>query len=160
MRQKVLILSAVFLFLCVSMYLGTGWSLVLFSFPSARDLTPENYHSHLVPPVEAATRFFTYMTGAMLLAALIVIVLEWKTRYRWWPILTVLAVIAATLLTTRGIFPLNKEMAAGITDAARLRAVLEPWMSLNRMRVALWTVQWFAMAAYFGLKAYRKEPGS
>ncbi|HEY0555370.1 MAG TPA: hypothetical protein VGG20_13995 [Thermoanaerobaculia bacterium] len=158
MRQKVLVVSAAFLFLCVSMYLGTGWSLLLFSFPSAKALTPANYQPYLIPPVEAATHFFTYMTGAMLAAALVVIYLEWKTRYRWWPILTVLAVIAATLLTTQGIFPLNHELEAGIADAARLRAVLDPWMSLNRWRVALWTVQWLAMMAYFGLKAYRTEP--
>lgn len=155
MRQKVLVVSAAFVFLCVSMYLGTGWSLVLFSFPGARELTPENYYSHFVPQVDAATKFFTYMTGAMLLAGLIVIVLEWKTRYRWWPIITVLGVVAATLLTTSIILPLNDEMRAGITDAARLHEILDRWMSLNRVRVGIWTVQWLAMMSYFGLKAYR-----
>ena len=33
-----LIFDATLLFLCVSMYLGTGWSLVLFSFPTSGNI--------------------------------------------------------------------------------------------------------------------------
>ena len=51
-----------FLFLCVSMYFGTGWSLWLFSFPVTPQLTPAIYYLQFVPQVTAATEFFTQMT--------------------------------------------------------------------------------------------------
>jgi hypothetical protein len=152
MKQRLFALNAAFLFLCVSMYLGTGWSLVLFSFPMAPELTPDTYYQPFVVPVEAATRFFTGMTKAMLVSCVIMIVAEWKTRYRWIPIIVLLAVIAATVLTLYGIFPHNKAMREGIKDAAQLQQTLAAWMTLNKVRVALWTVQWLTLMAYFGCK--------
>ncbi len=52
--STLLVASYMLLFACTSMYFGTGWSLVLFSFPTADQLTPDNYYSHFVPQVEAA----------------------------------------------------------------------------------------------------------
>lgn len=147
--------SALFLLLCTSMYLGTGWSLVLFSFPVADGLRTDNYYSHFVPQVEAATRFFTFMTILMLAAAGVLLVTEWDTPRRWVPIVVLAGVVAATLLTTRYILPFNREMKAGITEEARLRSILSRWMTLNRVRVALWTVQWVAMAAWFAWFVHR-----
>lgn len=141
--------AALFLLLCTSMYFGTGWSLVLFSFPTAESLRTDNYYSHFVPQVEAATRFFTVMTLLMLAAGGTLLVTEWDTPRRWVPIVVLAGVVAATLLTTRYILPFNREMKAGITDEARLRSILSRWMTLNRVRVGLWTVQWAAMAAWF-----------
>jgi hypothetical protein len=137
------------------MYFGTGWSLVLFSFPVAHRLTPATYYMQFVPQVAAATRFFTYMTIAMLASVSLMIYGEWRTGYRWVPIIVLMAVVAATWMTMRAIFPLNGEMSAGITNQARLDTVLRRWMSLNTVRVLLWTLQWLAMACYFGLKAAR-----
>ncbi|MFA9443759.1 hypothetical protein [Egicoccus sp. AB-alg6-2] len=147
--------AALFLLLCTSMYLGTGWSLVLFSFPTADALRTDNYYSHFVPQVEAATRFFTVMTGLMLVAGGVLLVTEWDSPRRWVPVVVLAGVVAATLLTTRYILPFNREMKAGITDEARLRHTLSRWMRLNRVRVALWTVQWVAMAAWFTWFAVR-----
>ena len=155
MRSKLLVLDAALLFLCVSIYLGTGWSLVLFQFPSASSLTVDTYYQYFVPPVQAATRFFTYMTGLMIALAIVMMIAEWRTGFRWVPIVVLLAVGAATLLTTWLIFPINAAMAKGITDPALLHPTLNRWMSLNRVRVSLWTVQWLAMMAYFAIKAYR-----
>ena len=153
MKRTLFTLNAAFLFLCVSMYLGTGWSLVLFSFPMAPQLTPETYYQPFVLPVESATRFFTVMTKAMLVSCAIMIIAEWKTRYRWIPIIVLLAVIAATALTIYYIFPHNKAMREGIKNAPQLQQTLAAWMTLNKVRVGLWTVQWLAMMAYFGSKA-------
>lgn len=145
------------LFLCTSMYLGTGWSLVLFNFPIASELTVDNYYSHFVPQVEAATQFFTYMTNVMILAAIAMIVGEWKTHYRWVPIIVLALVVAATALTLIFIFPYNQAMSEGITDPAALEETLTKWMNLNRVRVSFWTVQWLSMMIYFALKAYGVE---
>lgn len=149
MKTKLLMLNHSLLFLCTSMYLGTGWSLVLFSFPTAGELTTDNYYMQFVPQVTAATHFFTYMTIVMMVCAAIMIWSEWKTRERWVPIVVMLGILAATGLTKWVIFPLNDEMASHITDAARLPVVLGEWMNLNRVRVSIWTVQWACMMFWF-----------
>ena len=80
---------------------------------------------------------------------------EWNTGYRSIPVVVLLAIIVATALTEKVIFPLNVEMAAGIKDQARLTDVLARWMSFNRVRVWLWTVEWVALAAYVFMKIVR-----
>ena len=153
--QRLLVLNAALLFLCTSMYLGTGWSLVLFSFPIAPELTIDNYYLQFVPQVTAATRFFTYMTIVMLAASIVMLIAEWRTGLRWAPATVLLGVLAATGLTMVFILPYNDEMSAGIRDPAHLALVLERWMRLNRIRVGLWTVQWLAMMTYFVILAFR-----
>ncbi len=157
MKLSLLALNHSLLFLCVSMYLGTGWSLILFSFPVAQQLTVDTYYLQFVPQVQAATRFFTYMTMAMMVFAAVMVVSEWRTAFRWVPITVLAAVLAATGLTVRWILPLNAVMAAGITDPTVLADTLRPWLSLNRVRVALWTVQWIAMMVYFAAQFRRLE---
>ncbi len=149
MKGRLLIANHLLLFLCTSMYLGTGGSLVLFSFPLAPQLTPDNYYLQFVPQVQAATAFFTTMTKVMLACGLIMLIAEWRQRTRWVPIIVLLGVVAATTLTLMSIIPLNTEMAAHIQDIERLQTVLAEWMQLNRIRVGLWCVQWAALAWYF-----------
>ena len=157
MKRLLLILNHSLLFLCTSMYLGTGWSLVLFSFPIAPKLTPDNYYMQFVPQVTAATHFFTYMTLLMIALAVVMLVAEWRSRLRWAPIVVLLGVIAATGLTMMFILPYNREMEAGIADPGRLQEQLAAWMRLNRVRVGLWTVQWLAMMTYVAVKALQSE---
>ncbi|KFE61082.1 hypothetical protein [Hyalangium minutum] len=158
MKRPVLhTLNACLLFLCASMYLGTGWSLVLFSFPIAPQLTVDTYYLQFVPQVTAATRFFTWMTLVMLVSAVGLFLAERKSPLRWYPATVFLGVVAATLLTRFLIFRYNAEMASGIRDSERLREVLSAWMTTNRIRVGLWTVQWLAMMGYFAHKLLRAE---
>ncbi|WP_375759562.1 hypothetical protein [Corallococcus exercitus] len=149
--------NACLLFLCTSMYLGTGWSLILFTFPIAPQLTVDNYYLQFVPQVQAATRFFTWMTAVMLLSAGVLAWRERKTALRWYPLGVLLAVVVATLLTRIYIFPYNDEMAAGITSPERLTEVLGAWMRMNRIRVGLWTVQWLLTLGYFVHRVLRAE---
>ncbi|MDC0709960.1 hypothetical protein POL68_15910 [Stigmatella sp. ncwal1] len=150
-------LNACLLFLCTSMYLGTGWSLVLFSFPIAPQLTVDNYFLQFVPQVSAATRFFTWMTLVMGVSSVALFISERRSRLRTYPALVFLALVAATLLTRFFIFPYNAEMASGIRDPQRLGEVLAAWMATNRVRVGLWTVQWLSMMGYFAHKLLRGE---
>lgn len=157
MKLKLLTLNHSLLFLCTSIYLGTGWSLVLFSFPVAPSLTPDNYYMQFVPQVTAATKFFTWLTLLMIVLAIVMLVAEWRSGLRWVPIVVLLGVLAATGLTMKFLLPLNQEMAAGITGQGRLNEVLSKWMSLNRVRVGMWTVQWLAMMIYFAVKNLQCE---
>jgi hypothetical protein len=153
--QILLIADSILLMLFVSMYFGTGWSMVLFSFPSAKELTVDNYYLVFVSPVERATRFFTGMTALMIITAAVLIVGDWRSGYAWAPLTVLLLVVASTWLTVRWIFPHNRRMREGITDPAILRATLTDWVRLNVLRTALWTGQWLTMAAYFGLRPAR-----
>ena len=151
MISDLLVANSVLLLLFVSMYLGTGWSLVLFSFPVARELTVDNYYLVFVPQVERATRFFTVMTQLMILSALIMILDEWRTGYAWVPVVVLALVIASAVLTVKWIFPYNKRMREGITDQGTLKETLRRWMFLTWIRTSIWTLQWLAMATYFVL---------
>lgn len=153
MSETANVIVAALMLLFASMYLGTGWSLVLFSFPIEPRLNPRNYELPFIAPVKHATDFFTYMTIAMIVAAIVLIVGEADSEYLWSPIAYLAGVIAATVLTIVFIFPYNKELKAGIDDEERLHFMLRKWMRLNVIRTLLWTVQWIAIALYFVLKA-------
>jgi hypothetical protein len=144
-----LLLNHVLLLLCCSIYLGTGFSLVFFQFPLERQLTVDNYQLIFVSPVTAATHFFTYMTIVMLICGAIMLATEWLSGLRWVPVVVLLAIVAATALTVWVIIPLNNELAAGVADPARLKTVFHEWANLNRVRFALWVIQWAAMAYWF-----------
>lgn len=148
--STLLILAYLLLLACTSMYFGTGWSLIFFSMPAAKDLTPDTYYRQIVPQVTAATRFFTYMTNLMIALAMVMIVTEWGDPLWWVPWVVLAGVAAATLLTVRGIFPLNKRMKEGITQQAELDSIIDRWRRLNLVRVGFWTLQWLAMATWFG----------
>jgi hypothetical protein len=151
--SRLAVINDVLLLLFVSMYFGTGWSLVLFSFQIAPKLTVNNYYLQFVPQVTAATRFFTVMTSLMLISAGLMIWSLWGTALVWLPVLVILAVIAATAMTVIWILPLNNQMSAGIADPGQLQSIIGRWMGFNRVRVGLWTVEWLAMAVFFGIKA-------
>jgi Domain of unknown function (DUF1772) len=140
------------LFLCASMYLGTGWSLALFTLPGRQSMTVDNYYDQIVAPIKRATRFFTGMTIVMIGAAIALIVAEWGSAYILAPIAVLAAVVAATLLTTLVLFRYNRRLKERITDEAELREVLERWAFWNWFRLAFWTSQWVALAVYIGLK--------
>jgi hypothetical protein len=147
--NKLLSINKVILFACTSMYFGTGWSLILFSFPIASELTPDNYYMQFVPQVQAATKFFTYMTMVMMVSSIVFAIGEWKTNVKWYGIIIFVLVVLATALTIYFIFEYNQQMEDGITDPLVLQDVLKKWTFLNTIRVSIWTVQWLTMAVYF-----------
>jgi hypothetical protein len=148
------ITDAAILLLCASLYLGTGWSLVLFSFPIAPKLTPANYYDHFVPQIKRAMTFFTWVTNVMLLTGIVLIVVERKHWYAVWPALALVGVAASAFLTVKFIFPYNRRMAAGIEDAGELQRVLDRWMFLSRVRNWIWTGDWIAVVTWFALRIH------
>ncbi|WP_164017483.1 hypothetical protein [Pyxidicoccus trucidator] len=156
-RQVLHLFNAGLLFLGTSLYLGTGWSLVLFSFPVAPMLTVDNYWLQFVPQLTEATRVLTAVTMVMLVSAVVLFWYERRTALRWYPLIVFLGVLAAGLVTRNLIFPYNREMAAGITDPERLQVVIREWMALSRIRLAIWTAEWVAMMGYFAHKLLAME---
>jgi hypothetical protein len=152
---RTLIANNALLFLCCSIYVGTGVSLVFFQFPLEPKLTPDNYYMVFVEPVANATRFFTYMTTLMLACGAVMLFTEWFSGIRWVPIVVLLGVVAATVLTIVFIFPYNKELTEGIQDPERLKTVFHQWAQMNRVRVSLWVIQWSAMMYWFYRLAHR-----
>lgn len=155
MKARLLILNHVLLLAGASIYLGTGVSLVFFSFPIAPQLTVDNYVLQFVPQVAAATAFFTPLTWLMSANVLVMLAAEWRAPTRWVPLAVGLALAAATALTLVKLFPLNHEMATPIRDPVRLQQVLAAWMDWNRWRVALWAAEWTPLAWWFAHAARR-----
>lgn len=152
---RTILLNNCLLFLCCSIYLGTGVSLAFFQFPLEPQLTVENYQLVLMQPVILATKFFTYMTIVMLVTATIMLVSEWFSGIRWIPAIVLLLIIAATALTVFGIFDVNKTLNDGVDDPEALRLLLGQWIQLNWIRISLWALQWLAMMYWFCSLAFK-----
>lgn len=152
---KLLLLNNAILFLCCSIYLGAGISLVFFQFPLEPKLTVDNYHMIFVEPVENATRFFTYMTIVMIVSGLIMLITEWFSGLKWIPFFVLLALGLSTVLTLNYIFPYNEALNAGITNPGKLKETFSAWAGLNRIRVSLWVFQWLLMMVYFYTLAFK-----
>jgi hypothetical protein len=105
-----------------------------------------------VPPVERATKFFTWWTTLMLAAAVVLIIADWHSWYVVAPAVLLAAVLAATGLTVKFIFPYNKRMEEHIRDPAELQVVLGKWIRLNWIRTSIWTVEWVAITAWFAVR--------
>ncbi len=153
MTRTLVLVDEVVLLMGASMYFGTGWSTVLFSFPITPHLTVENYYLHFVPQVKAALRVFTALTTIMIATAGIMLVAEWGTGLVWVPILVLTLVVGSAALTVTLILPINRRMAEGITDPAELEEALRRWKSLTSIRVGLWSTEWLTMAIFFAVRA-------
>ncbi|HKP46417.1 MAG TPA: hypothetical protein VJT50_07445 [Pyrinomonadaceae bacterium] len=155
MKNKLLLLSYAVLFAGVSIYFGTGWSTVIFQFPMLPQLNVGNYYLHFVPQVAAATTFFTILVPLMCLICLVMIKAEWSTKFRWVPIVVLLAIIAASSVTYFLIFPINREMAAHISDPQQLTNAVDKWVHYTCYRVVLWSLEWIVLMYYFAARAYQ-----
>ena len=156
MKRKLYLLNNSLLFMAVSIYFGTGWSTAIFQFPVMPQMTVNNYYLHFIPQIDAATNFFRFLVTLMGVTGLVMIVGEWKTRFRWVPILVMLAVAGATCLTVFVVFPVNDILRKGITDQAQLVEVIDRWKNLTRVRVGIWSFEWALMMFYFAASAVRQ----
>lgn len=149
MRPYLLAINHAYIFFCVSLYLGLFWSLNFFWFPTYRELQVGNYVDQIIPQTTAATRFFVVVISIMAVAIGVMLVTEWKTRFRWVPLLWVPALGGTVLVQQLLIEPVNDALAAGVTDQAELLTLLEKWMLLNQVRGVVLTIMWVVMMVYF-----------
>src|SRR3954465_10856426 len=154
MKAAISVLNGSFLFWATAIYMGTGWSMWLFSFPIVPKLSPDNYYYVFVPQVAYATQFFTPLTWIMMCSAALMVVVGLKGGIRWVPIVLLLLVGISGWVTVKFIFPYNRLMTAGIHDPAQLQDILAHWTRLSTLRMWMWTAEWVAMMYYFGRRAY------
>ena len=103
----------------------------------------------IIPQTTAATRFFIPVISLMAVAVAVMLVTEWRTRFRWVPLLWVPALGGTVLVQQLLIEPVNDALAAGVMDQAELVVLLEEWMLLNRVRGVVLTIMWVVMMVYF-----------
>ena len=139
--------------LFASIYLGTGFTIVFYLGPLQPRLNPATYKLPFVEPVRLATRTFTVMTSLMLAGSAGLIALEAGTRYWILPAIYLAATIAATLLTTRIMFPINNRMSEGVETQEELQPLLTRWRRFNTIRFSLWGVEWVAITTWFVSRA-------
>jgi hypothetical protein len=139
------------LLLFASMYLGLGWSLVLFHFPGAADTTRrEHFPERFGAPVRRAVGYFSVQSLLMVAGSILLTITEWdEGGYKWGPLVYLVGAIVATAFTVVFILPVNRGLYEDIDDEERFRGLLVRWIRLNVIRTLMWTVEWLAMALWF-----------
>lgn len=149
MRAKLLVVNHAYLFFGATLYAGVLWGLHFFWYPSWQSMTLDSVQAHFVLPTSAATRFFWVVVPLMFLANAVMIVTEWKTPLRWASLVALACVSTASFVGQELIIPINRQIAAGITDAGLLDQLLKRWMTLNDIRWVVMTLMWLTLMFYF-----------
>jgi hypothetical protein len=77
---------------------------------------------------------------------------EWGDWEVWLAIVAFVGLITTTCVGWWGIQPINREIKAGVHDAARLDALLHKWMRINDLRWGAVIIMWAALCAFFVAK--------
>jgi glucan phosphoethanolaminetransferase (alkaline phosphatase superfamily) len=149
-------LNHILLMFGTTVYMGVLWALHFFWYPSWEVMNTANVQDHFILPTSAATKFFTIVVPIMFVTSLVLIWLEWRTRFRWHAIIAFLGVLGATLVGQLLIIPVNKTIAGGVEES-QLQGLLQEWMSLNDIRWIIVTIMWLALMIYFLMKPSLSE---
>ncbi|TDW96750.1 anthrone oxygenase family protein [Dinghuibacter silviterrae] len=131
-----------FSFFTASIYMGVMWALHFFWYPSWQYLNLGSVQDAFVGPTSRATSFFTILVPIMMVCCIILIITEWKKPTAWTTWVMTAGILGATLVGQLLIIPINKTVAAGVADQQTLTTLLERWMMLNNVRMAITTVMW------------------
>lgn len=133
-----------------TVYMGVLWALRFFWFPGWKSMTVDVVQEHFIGPTSRATVFFTWIVPFMFLFNLIMIWKEWRGKYRWASIVSMLGIVGSTVVGKGLIIPINDEIATGkILEQATLTQMLQQWMDYNDIRWILMTMMWLALMYYF-----------
>ena len=142
-------LAALWFLFGATMYVGTMWVLKWFLFPTWHGLTRANVAVHFGIPTRRATTFFTVVVPLMFVAAIVMIVTEWGTRWVWFGVACLVGVFVLTFVGQLIIIPINRRVRGGqFADDAELVGLLRRWMVLNDVRFYGSTLTWVAIVWY------------
>ncbi|MCF1752661.1 hypothetical protein [Mariniradius sediminis] len=153
-KQTVVDISNAYIFFCASIYLGMFWSLHFFWFPNyPSTLNLSNYYDAIIPQTTLATKFFFITIPIMVVALVIMLNSEWKTKFMWVPLAWIPGLFAPVIIQQAFIEKINDEFSAGVSDEARLQVLLDDWMYLNDLRWIILTIMWGITMYFFIAKA-------
>ena len=148
MKPYLLALNHAYYFFGTTIYVGVLWALHYFWYPSWEVMNVANVQEHFILPTSAATRFFTVVVPLMFAAGLVMVVTEWRTRFRWLALIALLCIAGATFVGQVFIIPVNDTIRAGVTAEA-LTPLFRRWMVLNDIRWVLMTAMAAALITFF-----------
>ena len=158
MKQTLIDINNAYIFFCSSLYLGLFWSLHFFWFPHYPDtLNLDNYYDAIIPQTTTATKFFFITIPIMAVAIVIMLITEWKTKFRWVPLLWLAGLFGPVIIQQVFIEDVNDQFIAGVTDMGTLQELLSRWMWLNDLRGIILTVMWCVTMYFFIAKARQKS---
>jgi hypothetical protein len=138
------------LVLFASIYMGSGYSLVVLQFPGAlKSVNAGNFDDRLGGPIRRATITWTVMVILMVAGGIVLTVHEWDHGgYRYGPLVYVVATVVATAWTLLIIFPVNQRLRDADDDPAEFTRALSLWMKLSVVRFAFWVTEWLAITIW------------
>lgn len=151
-KNFLLNINSSFAFFVASIYMGIMWSLHYFWYPGWQVLTHSNVHDHFIGPTSLATKFFTILVPIAILACIVMVITEWKTKLRWPAIMAFLGIIGATLVGQLLIIPINDTIASGVSSDLQLNELLTRWIMLNNWRMFITTIMWLSMLMFYTFK--------
>jgi hypothetical protein len=149
MKNLWLNINNTLLMLGTTIYVGVLWALHFFWYPSWSSMTVDVVQAHFIGPTSEATKFFTIVVPIMFVCNVILIVAEWRTRFRWVALLASTGIIGSTLVGKLLIIPINQTIAKGVATQAELTPMLMEWMKLNDVRWVMMNVMWLALMYFF-----------
>ncbi|MEK6478525.1 hypothetical protein WJR50_13360 [Catalinimonas sp. 4WD22] len=158
MKRTLLDINNAYIFFCASIYLGLFWSLHFFWFPNyPSTLNVDNYYDAIIPITDTATQFFFITIPIMAVAIVIMLISEWKTKFRWVPLAWIVGLLAPVIVQQLFIERVNDKFKAGVTDPQELGSLLTEWMFLNDVRWVILTIMWCITMYFFIAKARQKN---
>ncbi|MFY9269448.1 MAG: hypothetical protein WAO55_06835 [Candidatus Manganitrophaceae bacterium] len=152
MKGILLVINHAYLFFGTTLYVGVLWALHFFFYPTWVKLNLSNVHDHFIIPTQKATDFFTIVVPLMFLTNIVMVVKEWRGRFRSVSLLALICIIGATYVGQVHIIPINKAINIGLSDEGKLVEMFKDWMLLNDIRWVIMTVMWLTMMYYFVAK--------
>lgn len=152
-KQLLLDINNAYLMFGTTMYVGVLWALHFFWYPSWSVMNLSNVQDHFINPTAAATDFFWIVVPLMILANIILIISEWRTKYKYVGFICMACVFGASYYGQALIIPINDYIHAGsVNSEQELTSLLKDWMKYNDARWIIMSIQWLAMMYFFTSK--------
>ena len=156
-KRSLIELNHAYIFFCSSVYLGMFWSLHFFWFPNyPKTLTVATYYDAIIPQTTTATKYFFVTIPIMMVAIVIMLITEWRSKLRWVPLAWIPGILVPVVIQQAYIERINNRFIAGVTDPAELQQLLKEWMFLNDVRWIVLTIMWGITMYFFLAKARQK----
>lgn len=137
-----------------SVYMGLWCALHVIWYPSWRAVKLDSVQDHFINPINHAITFFTILVCIMSVTNIVMIIAEWKTKFRWIAIINLILLFIVTYLFKSTILPVINEIAAGLPTQEALAEKMKKWMFLNDIRWVFYSVIWTLFMYYFLAKKY------